>query len=90
MARFGYYPCTCQTVFNNQENRRETAINRPGFTHIAFAVDDVQAYRDAVIAAGGRGVGELVSVEIPGAGRITFAYVTDPAGNIIGLQQWAH
>jgi len=75
--------------YNNQENRREAAINRPGLTHIAFAVDDVQAFRDTVIAAGGRGVGELVSIEISGAGRITFGYVTDPEGNIIELQQWA-
>ena len=75
--------------YNNQENRQGTAINRPGLTHIAFAVDDVQAFRDAVIAAGGRGVGQLVSVDIPGAGRITFAYVTDPEGNMIELQQWS-
>jgi len=73
---------------SNQENRQGTAINRPGLTHIAFAVDNVQAFRDAVIAAGGRGVGQLVSVDIPGAGRITFAYVTDPEGNMIELQQW--
>jgi len=69
---------------------QETAINRPGFTHIAFVVDDVEAARDAVISAGGEVVGELVSQEIPGAGRITFVYVTDPEGNIIELQRWLH
>jgi hypothetical protein len=42
-----------------------------------------------VIAARGQGVGELVSSEIPGDGRITFIYVADPEGNIIELQQWA-
>jgi hypothetical protein len=35
-------------------------------------------------------VGEIVSVEIPGAGRITFVYVTDPEGNIVELQHWSH
>jgi predicted enzyme related to lactoylglutathione lyase len=75
--------------YNRQEGRLETAINRPGFAHIAFAVSDVEAARDAVIAAGGGTVGKLVSLEIPGAGRITFAYVTDPEGNIIELQRWS-
>lgn len=75
--------------YNRQEERLETAINRPGFAHIAFAVDDVEAARDAVIAAGGGTIGKVVSLEIPGAGRITFAYVTDPEGNIIELQRWS-
>lgn len=72
--------------YNRQKQRQETAANRPGFAHIAFAVDDVEAARDAVIAAGGGIIGELVSVDIPGAGTITFAYVTDPEGNILELQ----
>lgn len=72
--------------YNHQKDKQETAANRPGFAHIAFAVDDIEAARDAVIAAGGGIVGKLVSVDIPGAGRITFAYVTDPEGNILELQ----
>lgn len=66
------------------------APNRPGLAHLAFAVDDVKAARAAVLAAGGGTIGEIVSVEIPGAGAITFAYVTDPEGNIIEIQRWAH
>lgn len=75
--------------YNCKKERPATAINRPGLAHIAFAVDDVQAARDAIIAAGGRDVGEVVSVEIPGAGNITFVYVTDPEGNMIELQRWS-
>ena len=75
--------------YNRQEERPTTAINRPGLAHIAFVVDDVQAARDAVIAAGGKEWGKMVSVEIPGAGSITFVYVTDPEGNIIELQRWS-
>lgn len=75
--------------YNQQAERPETAINRPGFAHIAFAVDDVEAARDAVIEAGGGTVGKLVSLEVPGAGRVTFVYVTDPEGNIIELQRWS-
>jgi catechol 2,3-dioxygenase-like lactoylglutathione lyase family enzyme len=69
--------------------RPETAINRPGFAHLAFEVDDVEAARDEVLAAGGGCIGDLVTTEIAGAGTITFVYVTDPEGNIIELQKWA-
>ena len=72
--------------YNRQEKRLATAVNRPGFGHIAFAVDDVEAARDAVIEAGGGTVGELVSVEVPGVGTVTFVYATDPEGNVIELQ----
>ena len=77
-------------TYNPSHVRPETAINRPGFAHIAFAVDDVPAARDAVIAAGGHDLGKLVSVNVPDAGQITFVYVTDPEGNIIELQKWSH
>ncbi len=65
------------------------ALNRPGFGHVAFAVSDVSAARAAVLAAGGGVVGELVSADIPGAGRIRFVYATDPEGNVVELQQWS-
>ncbi len=76
--------------YNQQENRPATAANRPGFGHIAFAIDDVKAARDAVLAAGGGRVGDLVSVDIPGRGRLTEIYVSDPEGHIIELQKWSH
>ncbi|MBW2622177.1 MAG: VOC family protein [Deltaproteobacteria bacterium] len=75
--------------YNHEEKRPATAINRPGLTHIAFAVDDVSAARDAVLEAGGRAIGKLVSVNIPQKGHIEFIYVTDPEGNIIELQRWS-
>jgi predicted enzyme related to lactoylglutathione lyase len=75
--------------YHRQEERQATAVNRPGFAHIAFAVDDVQAARDAILSAGGSAVGQIVALDIPGAGQITFAYVTDPEGNAIELQRWS-
>ncbi|MFN2185927.1 MAG: VOC family protein [Anaerolineae bacterium] len=65
------------------------AVNRPGFAHIAFAVDDVKDARDAVLAAGGGSVGEIVTLPITETRSVTFAYVTDPEGNIIELQRWS-
>jgi predicted enzyme related to lactoylglutathione lyase len=75
--------------YSRQEARMEPAANRPGFGHIAFAVDDVQAAHDAVLAAGGATVGKIVTTEIPNAGEITFVYLADPEGNIIELQKWS-
>ena len=75
--------------YDHHLQRAETAANRPGLGHIALTVDDAEAARDAVIAAGGGILGETVTVKIPGAGSITFVYATDTEGNIIELQTWA-
>ncbi|MHC4727598.1 MAG: VOC family protein [Planctomycetota bacterium] len=74
--------------YNKALDRPETAINRPGLAHLAFEVDDVETARDEVIVAGGTCVGEMVTIDIPDAGIITFIYMTDPEGNIIELQKW--
>jgi len=60
--------------------------SRPGLGHIAFAVEDVAAVKVAVLEAGGGAVGEVVRVEVTGAGGIEFAYLTDPGGNLIEIQ----
>lgn len=75
--------------YNKAESRSSKPINQPGFAHIAFEVDDVEAAREEVLAAGGGSVGEIVTAEITNAGTITFVYLTDPEGNIIELQKWA-
>ena len=74
--------------YDSELEKPSTAVNRPGFGHLAFAVDDVDAARDAVIAAGGREVGKIIAVGISGAGKVRFVYVTDPEGNVIELQCW--
>lgn len=66
-----------------------TTINRPGFGHLAFAVDDVPAARAAVLAAGGTALGEVVTVTIATGARVTWCYVTDPEGNPLELQAWS-
>jgi catechol 2,3-dioxygenase-like lactoylglutathione lyase family enzyme len=60
--------------------------NRPGFGHIAFRVPDVAAAREAVLAAGGHDLGEIVQVDVPGRGALHFIYMTDPEGNIVEIQ----
>lgn len=64
------------------------APNHPGLGHLAFAVDDVPAALDEVLAAGGSAVGEIVTLPVAGAGSVTFVYARDPEGNIFELQHW--
>lgn len=75
--------------YNILQEREKTAVNRPGFGHIAFSVDDVAAARQAVLNAGGRTVGEIVTLQVSASARVTWCYVTDPEGNIIELQSWS-
>ena len=63
--------------------------NRPGFRHIAFAVPSVADARAAVLAAGGSVVGEIVTTETKDGRFVTWAYLTDPEGNILELQSWS-
>lgn len=64
------------------------SIARPGFAHLAFEVTDVEQKRKEIHARGGRDFGELVTLDIPGAGTLTLIYMTDPEGNILELQKW--
>jgi len=77
-------------IFQYSEVLRQlpAAANRQGLGHVAFEVDDVLAYASSVLSHGGALVGEVVERSIEGVGVITFAYATDPEGNIIELQQW--
>ena len=63
-------------------------VNQPGFAHIAFAVDSVPEARARVLAAGGRAVGDVVTLTTTAGSRVTWCYVTDPEGNAIELQAW--
>jgi predicted enzyme related to lactoylglutathione lyase len=72
--------------YNILAERPATAVNRPGFGHIAFSVADVEAARAAVIAAGGAPVGEVVTMTNAAGQKLTWVYVTDPEGNVIELQ----
>jgi predicted enzyme related to lactoylglutathione lyase len=75
--------------YGSGPERPVTAINRPGFGHIAFAVSDVAAAREAVLAEGGGVVGEVVTTGTSDGRRVTWTYMTDPEGNILELQAWS-
>ena len=74
--------------YNFHKEKPETAVNRPGFTHIAFEVDDVRDAQQKVLASGGNNVGEIVTLTTSIGSKVTWCYLTDPEGNIIELQKW--
>ena len=74
--------------YNILKDRSTPAVNRPGFGHIAFSVDDVGAARNTVLANGGHPIGEVVTLTVATGAQVTWCYVTDPEGNIIELQSW--
>jgi len=64
------------------------AINKPGFAHIAFLVDDVKVYYTKVLEHGGSALGEMAEKKIEGVGTLTVAYMRDPEGNIVEILNW--
>lgn len=75
-------------AYDQLEPRPATAVNRPGFGHIAFEVDDVPGARAAILANGGAAVGEVVTLATSAGPRVTWCYMTDPEGNVIEIQSW--
>jgi len=75
-------------TYSEQLATLPTALNRPGFAHLAFEVEDVDRTRAKILSRGGRDIGGLVTIDIKGAGLLTLIYMADPEGNIIELQKW--
>lgn len=78
-------------IFEYSEPAADVAqvVNRPGFAHIAFAVDSVVEAREHVLSHGGSAVGDVVTVAISATAKVTWCYVRDPEGNIVELQAWS-
>lgn len=63
-------------------------INKQGYGHIAFHVDNVEEVLTKLIQNGGRKLGDLVRKEMDGIGILTAVYAEDPEGNYIEIQNW--
>ncbi|MBR90824.1 MAG: glyoxalase [Verrucomicrobiales bacterium] len=77
-------------IFTANESAPDTPkkLTHPGFAHLAFEVDDVDSKRIQIKELGGSDYGDLVTIDIPGAGKLTLIYMTDPEGNIVELRKW--
>ncbi len=65
------------------------AVQRRGYGHIAFEVPDVQSAQQAVIAAGGSSIGEIVTLTRSDGWQVTLCYAADPEGNAVELLSWS-
>ncbi|MFH1198082.1 MAG: VOC family protein [bacterium] len=74
--------------YENLEPVLKPIVNRPGWGHIAFEVDDVEDAFKNVIANGGKPVGKIVTLTTQTGSKVTWCYMTDPEGNMIELQTW--
>lgn len=64
------------------------AINRCGYAHLAFKVDDVKDTLIHLLQEGGSQIGEVVCTQYADGRNAEFVYATDCEGNIIELQSW--
>ena len=76
-------------TYNQLEARPKTAVNRPGFAHIAFEVENVAAAQREVEAKGGSLLGEIVTLTTKIGTKVTWCYMIDPEGNVLELQSWS-
>jgi len=63
-------------------------INRQGFGHIAFLVEDIDCIIEKALDHGAKLYGSKVEKEIEKVGLLTAIYISDPEGNIVELQNW--
>ena len=76
--------------YNRLSEEGQRRVNRPGWSHLAFRVDNVPEAVKAVQALGGELVGEVVTTMVGLDKSITWCYLTDPEGNIFELQTAIH
>jgi predicted enzyme related to lactoylglutathione lyase len=74
--------------FNTPSKNSSPVIDDPGFTHIAFEVENVENLLQKLIKHGGGTYGGLQEKKVEGVGILTVVYATDPEGNIVELMNW--
>lgn len=75
--------------YSEEKDADKRYPNTPGYGHIAFSVPDVEETAKKIIEMGGSYVGELTTIEINGMGKLFFAYMRDPEGNMIEIQRYS-
>ena len=51
-------------------------------------MDDIDGKREQIKSLGGSDYGDLVTIDIAEAGKLSLIYMADPEGNIVELQKW--
>lgn len=64
-------------------------INRQGFGHMAFLVDNFDESVAKLLDNGGKLVGEIQDVDYEKLGHLKIVYCKDPEGNFLEIQKWS-
>jgi catechol 2,3-dioxygenase-like lactoylglutathione lyase family enzyme len=75
--------------YDRVESARAPRVDRAGWGHVAFQVPDVPAALEAVLGAGGKRIGDVITTTTATGRQVTWCYATDPDGNIVELQAWS-
>ncbi len=67
-------------------DRPQPRVNEPGFAHLSFETDDINAALAATIDAGGAPLGEVTDFGSDDS-PFLIVYLRDPEGNILELEQ---
>jgi len=70
-------------------NPDKSQINRQGFGHMAFLVDDIDTAVEKLLNNGGSLVGEIQNVDFEKLGHLQIVYCKDPEGNFLEIQKWS-
>ena len=84
-ARFVVFQ-TSSTESSQSRSIPQFIQNPPGYDHLVFAVDDIDAVGDELEAKGVR-FEVIATLDLPEGGRAKVRRFKDPEGNLIGLQQ---
>jgi len=74
--------------YNPDKTGEINTINKKGFRHIAFHVDDVEGLLNKLIENGGSNLGSIEQKYFDGVGNLTVVYAKDIEGNFIEIQNW--
>lgn len=64
-------------------------INRQGFGHMAFLVNDFDGTVEKLLAHGGCLIGEIQEVDYENLGHLQIVYCKDPEENFLEIQKWS-
>ena len=67
-------------------DRDQPKVNEPGFGHLSFQMEDIRLALSEVIQAGGSQIGDITDFGTPDK-PFLIAYVRDPEGNVLELEQ---
>ena len=75
-------------TYADTRTREPLMANHTGFTHVAFAVEDVTSTFARALELGATALGQPAEKAIEGIGVLELVYLRDPEGNIIEIQSW--